>query len=843
VADQETEQRWIVRVGNPSRTALLKLTAGPQRQLSVTPSGVLDLEPIAAAVRSSIAADAAASLFAVVENTVTAQGGVIEPAPVGDVSGTFTLRLDDLFAVSEIRAEHEVAEGVAADLGDRMHDAVLRAFQKMLHDKLASARGLIEQGKIGAAVVAASEALMLSGTSAAELSALFKRIDRQHLALDERTAVLKFIVASAGAMKSFSPSLAEAVELEQLSTDPTSVRRLRLFRANAFAEDRLVDAAAVLYEHLIRDKDCEADTRAWALHGLALIDPRDSAAASLLHERAGDAFMEAGCPREAANDYLVAATVRRHREPGRALALIERVLAFFVGHDPMSLEERASLLHSRAQILAARGRSDEALASVSEAVALRTGLTGNEEQRSASLNLASELALAVGNHEQSTLFRDAADSLAAHFVGNAAIRHRVAKAYEAGNTAEVEAARQAGVNDNDDQLVALCDIYLAVQGLGSFEERIAVADRARARVETAQLPEADAALVAATFAELYRQNGDEARALKWYLRVHDLTPEHPIAARQALRLLFKQQRWAEAVAVLETQLSLHGDRLDLLVGLANALISSGRPHDGMSAATRARALARTLEQERAIGKVMERAALVMKTVPDQSAVSPRRVTTLRDLEENLLLFRLHVEADQRMEFWQREKKSSKSGFKPSSARTPEKTTQPSHAWRPEPERTAKAILWSFLHGRLPGVEILHEVPAGPGRIDLFLRLEGGERVVVELKMLGNGYSSTYAAEGFDQLCEYMDAKSTAVGYLVAFDARARDQGKQLPRTPEAQARSLYLLMVDVTPVVKKTAVPSKIDRKAKSTARRQGPGNKERKAKPTKRRRGATGAK
>jgi hypothetical protein len=87
-----------------------------------------------------------------------------------------------------------------------------------------------------------------------------------------------------------------------------------------------------------------------------------------------------------------------------------------------------------------------------------------------------------------------------------------------------------------------------------------------------------------------------------------------------------------------------------------------------------------------------------------------------------------------MEFWNRVKKAK------TSSKTKRLASQATsrHEWRERPEAIAKTMLWSFLEGRLPGVEILHEVPAGPGRMDLYIRFEGGERIVVELRARESG---------------------------------------------------------------------------------------------------------
>lgn len=51
--------------------------------------------------------------------------------------------------------------------------------------------------------------------------------------------------------------------------------------------------------------------------------------------------------------------------------------------------------------------------------------------------------------------------------------------------------------------------------------------------------------------------------------------------------------------------------------------------------------------------------------------------------------------------------------------------------------------------------------------------------ILELKMCSAGYSSTYAAAGESQLLHYMENRQSHLGYLIVFDARARDFGRPL----------------------------------------------------------------
>jgi hypothetical protein len=98
------------------------------------------------------------------------------------------------------------------------------------------------------------------------------------------------------------------------------------------------------------------------------------------------------------------------------------------------------------------------------------------------------------------------------------------------------------------------------------------------------------------------------------------------------------------------------------------------------------------------------------------------------------------------------------------------------------------------------IEVFEEIAAGAGRIDLYLRCQGGLAVLLELKMLGApSYSTTYAFSGQGQVVHYMESKGIKLGYLVLFDARKRDFGTGLSSTTTVNASTVRVFFVDVRP--------------------------------------------
>jgi hypothetical protein len=79
------------------------------------------------------------------------------------------------------------------------------------------------------------------------------------------------------------------------------------------------------------------------------------------------------------------------------------------------------------------------------------------------------------------------------------------------------------------------------------------------------------------------------------------------------------------------------------------------------------------------------------------------------------------------------------------------------------------LLHTFLNGKLDNrIEVFEEIAAGAGRLDLYVRGRGGLSAILELKVLGAPYATSYAFAGTDQIAHYMDSKAVRLGLRSAF---------------------------------------------------------------------------
>jgi|GEM_PF-5177373 len=155
-------------------------------------------------------------------------------------------------------------------------------------------------------------------------------------------------------------------------------------------------------------------------------------------------------------------------------------------------------------------------------------------------------------------------------------------------------------------------------------------------------------------------------------------------------------------------------------------------------------------------------------------------------------FTSYIQSEKRMTFWQ---SGDIEGRK----------------WMSRPEEHAKNLLHTFLSGRFgDSVYTFEEITSGAGKVDLFVVSPNREKVVIELKMCGHGYSTAYAQEGKEQLLHYMKNKGTQISYLLVFDSRVRDFAQGFQENEPISGMSITTIIVDVRPYVKQKEAPSNV---------------------------------
>ncbi len=167
-----------------------------------------------------------------------------------------------------------------------------------------------------------------------------------------------------------------------------------------------------------------------------------------------------------------------------------------------------------------------------------------------------------------------------------------------------------------------------------------------------------------------------------------------------------------------------------------------------------------------------------------------RIVKPTELVNCLEDFASYISTDERMSFWH---------FNISERK---------YEWINSPEKHAKQLLQTFLKGRFSqSISTFEEIRAGAGKIDLFITTTLGDKVIVELKMCGYGYTETYAREGLEQIAHYMENKKSETGYLIVLDSRAKDFAQGFDSTQSIGNKTIHTRIADLRPYVKTKDAP------------------------------------
>jgi len=714
-------------------------------------------------------------------------GYATEEAPAGDLQLTFSLDAATGNVLGQSKALHPFAEAtgktaerlfaaisalpvkMANEHADRLEEALARG------DHFSAARALVDGAQLG------NSERLLSVARAVDVSELPEQLAREvlwvRLALGER-------FRDRG-----NATAADAKRMRDMFWDALSLReraKLLLVEGTLAATAGRREQAFATWRSVLDLEGVEDSDRAWANWNCSLLLGRTDPAAALFAQGAADAYLQAGERRDAARAVHRYALCILASRPAEAVAALDEALAWFKDTDANSRDTRAGLLHARADALLSLGRVEDAEQTALRAANERNGLYGVEDRRASSLHLAGIAARADGRDEDAAHYDVAADDVSASCADPTwALQSSIGKLFlrydaTAASRLRAEADRQA-----DRRAQAMLLVADALFSKAEHIERLALLEEAEGLLSAARPSSDDTDLVKFAIAQELLGAGSHERALPYYkdLLAHD--PLHSTARQNYPALLWKLHRWEEAVAFFGDQLKLFGPLPGLLYGYGRSLLESGEPsraaeflHRARTSASRDAALRE--RADRLLDLAFERGA---RPAPQQNAETATPLTR-QDLEDGLRHFAAFISANKRMAFWQ-----------PGGNRT--------HKWRAKPERQAQDLSHAFLKGTFgERIEVLEEVASGAGRIDIYVRCHGGLAAILELKMLGCTYSSTYAFQGAEQITHYMVNKGVHLGFLVIFDARVRENGLGIGPSVAVGRHTVNVVFADVRPSVK-----------------------------------------
>lgn len=619
-------------------------------------------------------------------------------------------------------------------------------------------------------------------------------VDISRATSDQRLIVLKWRLQVAAALGKYEVSAVAAEELlvgwgNTFTTE--QICELRMIVAAAAAKRGSKETAHAIWRELLEDPESLGTiNRGWAWRNVSLSLPIDDPEALQCARYSADAFLEAGDKTQAAKSLMHVANCLQHCDPAKALSAIDEILPLLDSEALTYRPVRAATLHARADRLMKLGQHSQAFDDAMGAVNTWRGIMGAESELVRSMYLASFAAESAGNQSAFADLKSEADKLAAALgtprfeLGNRLLDLAGAFTSEAALQLLSEAT-----NSGDCDVVASVQ-YIRAENDATFsdndrlmllEETHNSLQKANSRSKIVQ------SLQCATGKQLVKMK-QYKRARVWYERAIKAEPYDGHARAGVLNCLWRLEAWGDAVLFLRSQISLFGELPGLMFYYGTAMYEAGDMSGAFHALRRAEELTELNPVMRAEARALaEKAHAKAGTVTPMTPLpDPTLPVTLEELDEALDNFASFIAGSKRMAFWTK----------------PDTPIKSDYAWIKKPERLGQDLLHTFLKARFQDrIDVFEELSAGAGRLDVYVKLYGGLSSIIELKMCGFHYSSTYAADGEDQISHYMGSRRSSIGYLVVFDARLEDFGSSLTDTKRHDSLTIWTKFVDLRPRV------------------------------------------
>jgi tetratricopeptide (TPR) repeat protein len=537
----------------------------------------------------------------------------------------------------------------------------------------------------------------------------------------------------------------------------------------------------------------DAEGRGWTWRNIAMALDQDNPEARLAAQLSADSFLEAGKKEEAAKSLFHLANLLMQVDPAEAIKSLDEMMGPLGSKSLLDRHLRAGALHARANRLARLNKHPDAFRDACEAVQLRRGLLGADQEFVSSLHLAALEASHVGDAAAADAFENEAEKLTKELkLPHFQLSQRV------GLLADGFDSNEALVLLHDAEAAKNLEIIVAVRVLQatldkslSDSARLTILEDTLRQIDTARADIGMTKAVHIAMSQILLRKGQLDRAEICIRKILDADAFDGFAVNGMTNCLWQQEKWGDAVVFLRKQLALKGDLPGLTFALAKSQLEAGDTSGAVTTCTRLlnivgenHALRQTATdlRERALQMGGTIIAAVLTSIPD--------AVTREEFERALNDFARFIAAEKRMRFWVYNKNTKR------------------YDWVSGPERRAQDLLHTFLKARFGDhVNIFEEVAAGAGFIDLYIKFENGLALIVELKMCGTTYSSDYAASGEEQIKHYMENRKSFLGYLVVFDSRVDLFGRQL-LAPTSGPHTVFEIIIDVRNQVK-TVRPKK----------------------------------
>jgi tetratricopeptide (TPR) repeat protein len=704
------------------------------------------------------------------ESSIREQGFAVEDISSGDRQINFQIDLERGLMVATDTALHASAPS-DDKIGRRIFASIVHELGEAQERLSAECEAMLDRNEVRSALDAirsAQEKGIFSLPSSKKLLNTLIRFRGLELSRDNQRLVLNMRMMLAHQLGRFEVAGDDAEVLldddaNDLSVEITAALRMTV-ALGAIKSGHNETGLSILRELLSPPSKLDATGRGWAWRNIALTLSKTDPEARRAAQLSADSFLEAGDRQAAAKSMMHLANLLMEIDPTEAVARLDEMMGFLGSESLLDQRVRASALHSRANRYSRLNKHQDAFRDACEAVGLQRGLLGGEEFLVSSLHLAAIEARHVGDQIAADAFEKEAEVLTEelklpHFHLADRVSH-LADNYDSTDAKDLLSAAEA---QNNLTMIAAVRVLQAAHDQSLSEAgRLRILEEVRNRILSARGDVKALKHVQFAIGQLLARSGNFDRAESWFREILNADALDGHSRDQLISCLWRQEKWGDAVIFLRKQLALRGELPGLSYALGKSQFEAG---DMSGAVTTLSRVIFDLGCDENIRKnateVRERALRLGGTIQARRAASPVGTVTRAEFERAMDDFGNFISAEKRMRFWDGD---GRGGYR----------------WSPRPEARAQDLLHTFIKARfVDRIEIFEEVGTGAGRLDLYVRAEGGLGIIVELKMCGDPYSTIYAASGEEQIKHYMDNRQTRLGYLVVFDARVKLYGQRL----------------------------------------------------------------
>lgn len=565
--------------------------------------------------------------------------------------------------------------------------------------------------------------------------------------------------------------------------DADLLQNIILEKANCLAKDGHINIARINYNKVLNAEGVSPATIAWSYQGLSIISVTDLDRIKYA-QYAADFHFQSGNKMEAVRNLIQISNFKGNIDPKEAIVIFDKCIALYEEKSLVDRELLASLIHRKSNYLYKINQIKEALILAERACDLRRELIGNEIELCSSLSLAEILAELDNQAEKGEKYRAEYELLKEKIKDeNFNLREKILGLISNSEFISNEFLTEVLASD-DSELIISTLLYQSTDKDLSLDDAMTLLEKCRVYAEKERNNNV-LDVIYFSIAEKYRVESLYDDAYVFYTKSLKINQFNQSSVQNCLGMLFQEEKWKQAQTFLEERIRIIGELPNVCFFYARALLEDKQYQ---------KALKYFNKSDKSNPKLADYKSICIDNLDDSQFESmPIREDRKKSITSDLFFeilkeFSNSISTSSRMYFW--EKGEDKISYK----------------WTKNPEEKSKQLLITFLNAKLgfDSTEIIQECRAGAGFIDLYIILPGGLKVIVELKMCGGGYSSTYALSGESQIIHYQQNKTTNLGYLVVFDGRTRDYGKGFKEIQNINNHTIYAIAVDMRHTIDKS---------------------------------------